>query len=65
MTERQQRNTTSVAMFSVAVSIIGLVVTLAIGIARIGAIYGQVSNEHQQIFRELRQLADRPCRQDP
>ena len=61
MTERQQRNTTSVAMFSVAVSIIGLVVTLAIGIARIGTIYGTVSNEHQQLFREMQRLADRKC----
>lgn len=61
MTERQQRNTTSVAMFSVAVSIIGLVITLAVGIARIGTIYGTVSNEHQQIFRELKELADKKC----
>lgn len=62
MTERQQRNTTSVAMFSVTVSIIGLAITIAIGIARIGAIYGTISGEHQQIFRELHQLAERPCR---
>lgn len=62
MTERQQRNTASVAMFSVAVSIFGLVITLAVGIARIGAIYGTVSNEHQQIFRELKHLAEKPCK---
>ena len=61
MTERQQRNTASVAMFSVAVSIVGLVITLAVGIARIGTIYGTVSNEHQQIFRELKELADKKC----
>lgn len=62
MTERQQRNTASAAMFSVAVSIMGLVITLAVGIARIGTIYGTVSNEHQQIFRELQQIADKKCR---
>lgn len=61
MTERQQRNTASVAMFSVAVSVVGLVITLAVGIARIGTIYGTVSNEHQQIFREMQRLADKKC----
>jgi hypothetical protein len=61
MTERQQRLGTT-ALFSVAVSIVGLAVTLALGIARIGAIYGTVSNEHQQIFRELQELADRKCK---
>lgn len=61
MTERQQRNTASVAIFSVAVSIIGLVITLAVGIAKIGAIYGTVSNEHQQLFREVQRLADKKC----
>jgi hypothetical protein len=61
MTDRQQRNTASVALFSVAVSIMGLVITMAIGIARIGAIYGSVTNEHQQIFRELRDLSEKKC----
>jgi hypothetical protein len=60
MTERQQRLSTT-ALFSVAVSVVGLAVTLAVGIARIGAIYGAVSNEHQQIFREIQQLAERKC----
>ena len=40
----------------------GLVITLAVGIARLGAIYGTVSNEHQQIFLELKHLADKQCR---
>lgn len=49
------------AMFSVAVSIIGLAITLAVGIAKIGTIYGTVSNEHQQMFREIQRLADKKC----
>lgn len=60
MTERQQKLSTT-ALFSVAVSVVSLAITLAIGIARIGAIYGTISNEHQQIFRELRELADKRC----
>lgn len=60
MTERQQKLSTT-ALFSVAVSIVGLAITLVVGIARIGAIYGTVSNEHQQIFREIKDLADRKC----
>jgi hypothetical protein len=61
MTDRQQRLSTT-ALFSVAVAIISLTITVGVGIARIGAIYGTVSNEHQQIFRELRELAERKCR---
>jgi ribulose 1,5-bisphosphate synthetase/thiazole synthase len=61
MTERQQKLSTT-ALFSVAVSVVGLAVTLVIGIARIGAIYGAVSNEHQQIFREIKDLADKKCK---
>jgi hypothetical protein len=61
MTERQQKLSTT-ALFSVAVSVAGLAVTLVIGIARIGAIYGAVSNEHQQIFREIKDLADKKCK---
>lgn len=48
-------------MFSLAVSVAGLAITIAVGIARIGAIYGTMSNEHQQIFRELRVLAEKKC----
>ena len=40
----------------------GLAITIAVGIARIGAIYGTVSNEHQQIFREIQELADKKCK---
>lgn len=61
MTERQQRNTTSVALFTVAVSVVGLAITLGMGIVKIGVIYGQVSNEHQQLFREIKELAERKC----
>lgn len=61
MTERQQKLSTT-ALFSVAVSVAGLAVTLVISIARIGAIYGAVSNEHQQIFREIKDLADKKCK---
>lgn len=61
MTERQQKLSTT-ALFSVAVSVVSLAITLAVGIARIGAIYGIISNEHQQIFRELRELADKRCK---
>jgi hypothetical protein len=60
MTERQQRLSTP-ALFSVAVAVVGLAVTLAVGIAQIGTIYGTVSTEHQQIFREIKQLAERKC----
>lgn len=60
MTARQQGLSTA-ALFSVAVSIVGLAITLAVGIARIGAIYGTVSNEHQQIFREIKELAEKKC----
>ena len=60
MTERQQKLSTT-AMFSLAVSVAGLAITIPVGIARIGAIYGTVSNEHQQIFREIKQLAEKKC----
>lgn len=60
MTDRQAK-VSNTALFSLAVSVAGLAITIAVGIARIGAIYGTVSNEHQQIFRELRQLADKKC----
>lgn len=58
MTERQQKLSTT-AIFSVAVSVAGLAITLGIGIIKLGVIYGQVSNEHQQIFREIHQLAEK------
>lgn len=61
MTERQAK-VSNTALFSVAVSVAGLAITIAVGIARIGAIYGTVSNEHQQIFRELKDLADKKCK---
>lgn len=60
MTERQAKFST-MAMFSIAVSVAGLAITVAVGIARIGAIYGTVSNEHQQIFREIKELTDKKC----
>jgi hypothetical protein len=60
LTERQQKLSTT-ALFSVAVSVVGLAITLAVGIARIGAMYGAVANEHQQIFREIRELAGKRC----
>lgn len=58
MTERQQKFSTT-ALFSLAVSVAGLAITIAVGIARISAIYGAISNEHEQIFRELKDLAQR------
>jgi hypothetical protein len=61
MTDRKQQQIGIVALFSVAISVIGLTITLAMGIARIGAIYGTISSEHQQIFRELKHLADKKC----
>lgn len=61
MTDRQAKNIPT-ALFSVAVSVVGLAITIGVGIARIGAIYGQVSNEHQQIFRELKELANKQCK---
>lgn len=60
MTDRQVK-ISNTALFSIAVSVAGLAITIGIGIAKIGAIYGQLNNEHQQIFRELRQLAEKPC----
>jgi hypothetical protein len=60
MTERQQKFSTT-ALFSLAVSVAGLAITIGVGIARIGAIYGAASNEHQQIFRELKVLAEKQC----
>lgn len=70
MTDRQQK-TFNTAIFSLAVSVAGLAITIGIGIAKIGTIYGIMSSEHQQLFRfdqqvleqnqqmikELRQLA--------
>ena len=64
MTERQQKISTT-ALFSVAVSVAGLAITLGVGIAKLGAIYGQVSNEHQQIFRELKALSDKCAERKP
>lgn len=61
MTDRNQHQAGIAAQFTVAISIIGLTITIAVGIAKAGAIYGTISNEHQQIFRELRQLADKKC----
>lgn len=61
MTDRQQKISTT-ALFSLAISVAGLAITIAVGIARIGAIYGTVSNEHQQIFREITELADKKCK---
>lgn len=61
MTDRQRQNWSTTALFTVALSVVSLATTLAVGIVRIGVIYGTVSNEHQQIFRELQQLAERKC----
>ena len=61
MTDRQAR-ASNTALFSLAVSVAGLAITIGVGIAKIGAIYGQVSNEHQQIFRELKDLTNKQCK---
>lgn len=58
MTEKQAK-TFNTAVFSLAISVAGLAITIGMGIARIGTIYGQVSNEHQQIFREIKELAEK------
>ena len=60
MTERQQKLSTT-AMFSLAVSVAGLAITIAVGIAKVGTIYGAMSSEHQQIFREIKELAEKKC----
>lgn len=74
MTERQAKAST-VAMFSVAVSVAGLAITIAYGIAKAGFYAGNLHNEHQQIFaqqvqavtqqqqtlKEIRELAEKKC----
>lgn len=62
MTDNRRQQVSTVAQFTLAISVIGLTITIGVGIWHIGAIYGTVSNEHQQIFRELRQLGERQCR---
>lgn len=75
MTERQQRLSTT-ALFSVAVSVAGLAITLAYGISQVSFYAGNFHNEHQQIFtqqtqmlnqqqqmlREIRELAEKRCK---
>jgi uncharacterized oligopeptide transporter (OPT) family protein len=56
MTERGRQNTSNVALFSVAVAIIGLTLTILAGIWRLGTMWGAVSTEHQQIFQKLEEL---------
>lgn len=60
MTERQVK-ISNTALFSIAVSVAGLAITIGIGIAKIGVIYGTMNNEHQQIFRQIKELAEKKC----
>lgn len=58
MTDRKQQQVSIIAQFTLAVSVVALTITVAVGIARVGAIYGTVSSEHQQIFRQLRECIE-------
>ena len=54
MTERGRQNTGNIALISVAISIIGLTITLAVGIWKVGTMWGTVTGEHERIFQMIR-----------
>lgn len=60
MTERQAK-VSNTALFSLAVSVAGLAITIAVGIAKLGYYAGNFNNEHQQIFRQIKELAEKKC----
>jgi hypothetical protein len=61
MPEIKNQGKLTIAIMSLAVSICVLAVTIGVGIWKAGAMYGTISNEHTQIFRELKELADKKC----
>lgn len=56
MTDRKQQQISTVAQFTLAATIGAFTVTLITGILKLGTLYGGVSMEHQQLFRENQQV---------
>ena len=56
MTDRKQQQISTVAQFTLAATIGAFTVTLITGILKLGTLYGGVSMEHQQLFRENQQM---------
>jgi hypothetical protein len=55
LTDRKQQQISIVAQFTLAATIGAFTVTLITGILKLGTLYGGVSMEHQQLFRENQQ----------
>lgn len=55
MTDRNRQNMGIVAQFTLALSVIGLAGTIAVGIWKASAMWTTVSTEHQQIFQIIRE----------
>jgi hypothetical protein len=56
LTDRKQQQISIVAQFTLAATIGAFTVTLITGILKLGTLYGGVSMEHQQLFRENQQV---------
>jgi hypothetical protein len=56
LTDRNQQRAGIVAQFALAATIGAFTVTLITGILKLGTLYGGVSMEHQQLFRENQQV---------
>lgn len=55
MTERNRQTVGIVAQFTLALSVIGLAGTIAVGIWRASAMFTTVKVEHEQIFQMIRE----------
>jgi hypothetical protein len=56
LTDRKRQQISIVAQFTLAATIGAFTVTLITGILKLGTLYGGVSMEHQQLFRENQQV---------
>lgn len=55
MTDRNRQTAGIVAQFTLALSVIGLAGTIAVGIWKASAMWTTVTTEHQQIFQMIKE----------